>query len=426
MIRQFTLLFIEMHIQSDIISKFALLRPLLISLCLIAGLLAKADGGMDDVRISLLTARAGADIYQLEGHTALRIQTPQRGDYVVNWGLFDFDAPNFVYRFVKGETDYMAGAAPTDRFLAIYAREGRMVVEQVLDLTPEEKERVIRLTDLNLLPENRVYRYNYVLDNCATRPLAIVEKALGDTLTLGASGLPREAASTFRNAMRHYHVNYPWYQFGIDLALGSGIDRPITAREASFSPEALEAMLSDSRRPDGAPFVAETTILTGSEDVSPVFGPTAWYLTPMFWAWLVLVVSLGLSLIRNKRGFYGKISKIFDTLFYLLMGLAGCIIVFLVFVSVHEATSPNWLLLWLNPLCFIPAVAVWVKKWEKLLISYQMLNFALLIVLLVIFACGVQSPNPAFIPLIAADGVRALSCILTKRNTRCHHANQTR
>ena len=402
-------------------------RIVLVLLCVVFGFQAKAEAEeMDDVRISLLTARAGADIYQLEGHTALRIQTPQRGDYVVNWGLFDFAAPNFVYRFVKGETDYMAGAAPTDRFLAIYAREGRMVVEQGLNLTPEEKERIIRLTDTNLLPENRVYRYNYVLDNCATRPLAIIEKAMGDSLLLGTSGLPAEAASTFRNAMRHYHVNYPWYQFGIDLALGSGIDRPITMREVSFSPEALEMMMAGAKRHDGLPAVSGTVILTGSEDSSPVLGPTPWYLTPMFWSCVVLFLSIVFSVCQLRRGSAGRGGMIFDTLFYLLMGLAGCVIVFLVVISVHEATSPNWLLLWLNPLCFIPVVAVWVKKLEKLLISYQMLNFALLIVLLVLFVCGVQSPNPAFIPLIAADGVRALSCILTKRNARCHHANHIR
>ena len=370
----------------------------------------------DGIKVSMLTARAGADIYQLEGHTALRIQTPERGDYVVNWGLFDFDAPNFVYRFVKGETDYMAGAAPTERFLRIYEREGRAVVEQQLNLTPEEKERIIALTDLNLLPQNRVYRYNYVLDNCATRPLAVIERAMGDSLRLGASELPPEAVSTFRNAMRHYHVNYPWYQFGIDLALGNGIDRPISPREMSFSPEALEVMLSSALRPDGEPLVSDTKVLVGTVGVSAVEGPTPWCLTPLFWACVVLLMAFFASFRQLRRGFAGTWAKIFDTFFYLVMGLAGCIIVFLVVISVHEATSPNWLLLWLNPLCFIPVVAVWVKRLEKLLICYQILNFAFLIVLAVLLAVGVQSANAAFIPLIAADGVRALSYVLTKRN----------
>lgn len=381
----------------------------------------------DDVTISLLTARAGADIYQLEGHTALRIQTPERGDYVVNWGVFDFDAPNFVYRFVKGETDYMAGAASTYRFLAMYQREGRAVVEQTLDLTPDEKARIIDLTDRNLLPANRVYRYNYVLDNCATRPLAIIEQAIGDTLTLGDPELPEVATSTFRNAMRHYHVNYPWYQFGIDLALGSGIDRPISRREVSFAPEALETMLAGAKRADGSPIVSDTGVMTGVIGESPVLPPTSWWLTPMFWAVVTLIIAAAVSMSQLRMGRMTFFSRLFDTLFYFLMGIDGCVTVFLVFISVHEATSPNWLLLWLNPLCFVPVVAVWAKRLEKLLVSYQILNFALLIALLVIFACGVQSPNPAFIPLIAADGVRALSCIITKRrNTRWHQIKNAR
>ncbi len=379
-----------------------------------------ATGAADDgITVSLLTARAGAEIYQLEGHTALRIHDSRRGDYVVNWGLFDFASPNFVYRFVKGETDYLAGAAPTDRFLEMYRREGRTVVEQTLSLTPEEKARIIELTDRNLRPENRVYRYNYVLDNCATRPLALIERAVGDSLSLGAVSLPAEAVGTFRKAMVHYHANYLWYQFGIDLALGSGIDRPITMREMSFSPEALEDMLSLAIRPDGRKIVETSTVIVGEEGQTPVLPPTPWYLTPMFWSCAVLLIALSLPLTRRKchdRESTG--AKIFDTILFTLFGLAGLVITFLVFVSVHEATSPNWLLLWLNPLCFVGAVAVWSKRLKKLLISYQILNFALLIVLLALFAFGVQSPNPAFIPLIAADGARALSCILSYRNTR--------
>ncbi|MDE5960786.1 MAG: DUF4105 domain-containing protein [Duncaniella sp.] len=390
---------------------------IIISLMLIlSGSIAMAEGGADDIRVSLLTARAGADIYQLEGHTALRIQSPDRGDYVINWGLFDFAAPNFVYRFVKGETDYMAGAAPTDRFLEMYRREGRVVVEQALNLTPFEKLRVIELTDNNLMPANRVYRYNYVLDNCATRPLAVIERAICDTLSLGVASLPAKSVSTFRNAMRHYHVNYPWYQFGIDLALGSGIDRRISSREMSFAPEALEQMMSSAERRDGAKVVEGTSVLVGAEGESPVLPPTPWYLAPMFWCSIVLLVSICVSVGQIRRKSPGVASKIFDTLFYLAMGLAGCVIIFLVVISVHEATSPNWLLLWLNPLCFIPVMAVWVKRMEKLLFSYQILNFASLIVLLILFGCGVQSPNAAFIPLIVADGVRALSCIKTNRN----------
>lgn len=69
-------------------------------------------------RVSLLTASPGSAIYELDGHTGLRIANDSLGyDQVINWGLFDFEAPNFVYRFVKGETDYMCGTVPADYFI---------------------------------------------------------------------------------------------------------------------------------------------------------------------------------------------------------------------------------------------------------------------------------------------------------------------
>lgn len=381
--------------------------------------------------ISLLTAHAGPEIYQLEGHSALRIVEPGGADYVVNWGLFDFDAPNFVYRFVKGETDYMAGECPTPYFLALYAREGRKVVEQVLDLSPEEAREAVNLIRDNLRPENRVYRYNYVVDNCATRPLAIVERAIGDTLTLVEPPLPVETRKSFRNAMRHYHENYPWYQFGIDLALGSNIDKKIDRRAMAFSPEALEQMMAGGRHPSGRPIVRETRVIVDSPASSAILSPTPFLFTPLFWSIIVLFFSIIASISQLYRRDLTLFARLFDTVYFSLAGLAGLTLTFLIFISIHEAASPNWLYLWLNPACFAGAVLVWSKRWKKLLKSYQFVNFALLIVLAIALCCGVQSPNPAFIPLIAADAVRALSCIVVKptvfhRMTFNHGSSKTK
>lgn len=375
-----------------------------------------AQAADDTYKVSLLTCRAGANIYELEGHSALRFVKPSTGeDIVVNWGLFDFDAPNFVYRFVKGETDYSVGVAPTGYFLRAYDRQGRTVVEQDLNLTPEQIAELQRLVSENLLPENRVYRYNYVLDNCSTRPLRIVEKAMGDTLSFNGTDLRPEVKSTFRDAMRSFHASYPWYQFGIDLALGNGIDRPIELREAAFAPESLEIMMTTAKKPDGTPIVSATRYLTNATDGSAVLPPTPWWLTPMFWSCVIAAISLILTISQIRhRSFQGSAwSRLFDTLMFGLYGILGLILTFLIFVSVHEATSPNWLYLWLNPFCFIGAIAVWVKSAKMLVYSYQFVNFALLILLAVIFLCGIQSPNPAFYPLMAADAMRALAYILT-------------
>lgn len=360
--------------------------------------------------VSLLTCRPGGDIYELEGHSGLRINTPGVSDVVVNWGLFDFNSPNFVYRFVKGETDYQAGVMPTEWFVEMYRRDGRAVFEQDLALDSAETARLVALVERNLMPENRVYRYNYVKDNCATRPLAIVERAIGDSLRLGPSGNTDE---TFREVMRSFHKNYPWYQFGIDLALGSGVDYRISEREKGFAPELLAPMMKGAVRKDGRPIVKDEGYISGSERMNAVEGPTPWILGPEFVGWMLLAVSLLVSALQLVGLPIG--GRIFDTVYYFTAGTAGLIIAFLIFVSVHEATSPNWLLLWLNPLCFIGVVATWLKTGKRLENWWQCINFALLIALTVIFLTGVQSPNPAFWPMIGADAVRSASNFFAKR-----------
>ncbi len=351
-------------------------------------------------RVSILICDPGSDIYELEGHAALRLDYSDYGgrDYAVNWGLFDFNAPNFVYRFVKGETNYMAGAIPTERFLASYARDGRAVRQYDIDLTPEQARAVAEAVEINLRPENRVYRYNYVLDNCATRPLAIVENALGSRLPLKPHAVFGENP-TFREAMRYYHANYPWYQFGIDLALGSGIDRTEEPRAMVFAPVALGDMLEEAG-------------IHGREIVVPTVpggpeGPTPLPLRPLTVCWTLFALTLFLTVCDIRRGRIGVWSRTFDTVLYTAYGLAGLLVFFLVFISVHEATSPNWVALWLNPFALLVPALTWLKKAKKMLNSYQIANFGALIALLILWSAGVQHLNAAFLPLILMDMLRA-------------------
>ncbi len=398
-----------------------MLRCLFITFAILLSLRA---GASDTAVVSLLTCSEGREIYELEGHTGLRIQHPLYGDFTVNWGVFDFDSPGFVYRFVKGETDYIAAAVSTDRFLEAYRRQGRTVREQTLRLTPDQTDRLVDMIMTNIRPENRVYRYNYVLDNCATRPLMMIEKAIGDTVTLGSKALEGRDATTFRNVMRHYHRNYPWYQFGIDTALGSGIDRPISQRETGFAPVVLADMIAGATTPGGEQLTLSDGYLIGSSATPPApAGPTPWTLTPMFWASVIFLLAIWVS-IRQKQG-HAKAARWFDTLYFSLCGTEGLLLTFLIFVSVHEATSPNWLYLWLNPLCFVGAVSPWLKRGKGLEICYQSVNFACLIALAAIFLAGVQSPNPAFWPLMIASAVRSVTNILTikSRHNTCRTAD---
>lgn len=347
----------------------------------------------DSIVVSLLTAWPGPEVYQLCGHSAIRIRGAEV-DSVWNYGVFDFDEPNFVYRFVKGETDYMLVGYPTMWFMPEYLSEGRKVLEQDLNLTQDEAWKLRSLLQTEALPQNRTYRYNYVNDNCATRITDRLAQATDARLIFPDT----IAYGTFRREMRAFHRDYPWYQFGIDLALGSGLDRELRANEEMFVPTVMSdryagAMLSDGRR-----LVSDTRQLM-PDSGHATLPATPWYLTPNFWSAICFILMAAFSVFMAWKR---RILRWLYCLWFAIIGLGGCIIAFLVFASDHEATSPNMLLLWLNPLQLIMAVCVWWPRahWPVNIMAWY--NIVVLGILLIIWPFQLQSANPAFFPLMGA------------------------
>ena len=382
------------------------MRTLAFVITLVAAVLGLS--AQNDTVVSLVTCYPGSDVYELEGHTAIRVGMGEGRDYAVSYGIFDFDAPNFIYRFVKGETDYMVGLVPWDYFISSYRRQHRRVEQQRLNLTPVQKKRLLALLDENLRPENRVYRYNYVKDNCATRPLALIERSLGDSLRLGYTQWDVWSYPvSFRDIMRHYHRNYPWYQFGIDLALGSGIDYPLESREYAFAPTDLAVQMAGARV-GGAHLAERSEVLVDFPADAAVDGPTPWYLTPLCVCWVVFAVLLGFT-IRDRRR--RRVTRWVDAVYFGVLGMAGLLLTFLIFVSVHEATSPNWLYLWINPFCLVPTIFIWLKKCKKVVLWYQFINFAVVFMGLACWWWIPQSANAAFLPLVLGDLMRSASYI---------------
>ena len=170
-----------------------------------------------DAEISLLTVSPSEDeVYTVYGHTALRVRDASKKlDTVFNYGIFDFSKPNFIYRFAKGETDYRLAAQYTRDFLIEYEMRGSEVTEQILDIDSAGKARIWEALMINNRPENRVYRYNFFFDNCATRPAAIIEKLAGGKIDYN---IPFKQ-QTFRDLINYCTRNKPWLTFGCDLHL---------------------------------------------------------------------------------------------------------------------------------------------------------------------------------------------------------------
>ena len=300
----------------------------------------------DSVVISLLTCSAGQEVWAQYGHTALRVHNKATGsDLAVNYGVFDSSQPNFVLRFVFGLTDYSMGVIPMELFLKEYALEGRGVTEQVLNLTPKDKEAICKALQDNARPENVVYRYNFFYDNCTTRARDIVLQHLGGKVAYGPW---QDHGKSFRNLIHRCNGNDPWARFGEDLLLGIGADRPITRTQAQFLPDNLRADFAQATY-HGQPLVAQTTQLLPAVTQS---NATYSGIDPGWSIIIFAVLSFAISVIEDLKG---KIFWGVDLVCMLLCGIPGIILTAMLF-SQHPTVRVNLLLLIFNPL---PLLMAW-------------------------------------------------------------------
>lgn len=396
----------------------AVLIALLLSVSGLAAEPVVSDGvgasRKDSLRISLITCFPGDEIYQLFGHSALRVQ--QMGsipfDWAFNYGMFSFDSGNFVYRFTKGETDYMLGVYDFEDFMTDYVMRGSTVVEQELNLTTEEKERLLALLVENAAPQNRVYRYNFLYDNCATRPRDRIEEVIGYPVDWGG---PKEELS-FRDEIHRYGGNYSWFMFGIDLALGKELDNHATWREQMFVPLILQdalgqAVVCRSDSLAAQPLISRETVLFEA-DGSPVLPQTPWYFSPFFIALLLLVAAVCVTYVNQQ---YRCVSKWFDAVFYGICFVGGCIVYFLIFFSEHPATTVNFNALWLSPLALVAAVFPYLRPLQIVAKWYHFVNLVALALFLVIAVLQIQHFNIAVYPLVVVSILRSYNYITIYR-----------
>ena len=341
----------------------------------------------EQATISLLTCSAGEEIYELFGHTGIRVQEPGQYDIVVNYGLFDFEQDHFIGRFVKGETDYRVGYANTYWFLRSYRERGSAVTETPLLLTQEQKQELWSALLRNMLPENRVYRYNFVFNNCATKPRDLIEAALGPSLRL-QDGV---SEYTFRDAIRLYTRQADWSQLGFDICLGAGTDRLATRHELMFLPEKLNEALQQASVTDEtgnqSPLTAPSAELFPAtlEQRAAPFSPKAAASSLL----LLLAIASTASYARNRplRGI--------DAALFGVAGLLGLVVTFLTGWSEHPFTGANWNLVWLNPLYFYPLLSLSIPPLRRCDKWFYRVVCAILTVFLISMQFLPQSFHPS-------------------------------
>jgi len=290
----------------------------------------------ENARVSLLTCSPGQQLYARYGHTAIRVTDPLQGiDYVFNYGLFSFEDSHFYLHFVQGQTWYQLGVQTYPDFMWEYLCEHRQVYEQTLLLTPEEQDTIFKALMINALPENRTYLYNFVFDNCATRPYHIIQNALGDSIQSHYTGWE---GTTYREFIHHFTRHGSWAEFGINLVFGYKADQPITGEQRMFLPEALMLWLQEAYRPNGQPLACNLQSATCNLQPFSI-EPVRWYATWYFGLIVFVCVLVVVNIFDRHRG---KRSKWLDYTLYVIYALLAALLIFLIFFSVHPLVSIGW------------------------------------------------------------------------------------
>ncbi len=314
-----------------------------------------------ELRVWLLTAGPGEAVWERFGHNAIRVLDTTTGrDVAYNWGIFDFDQVDFIPRFLKGQMLYMMAPFQAGPMVESYARAGREVVAQELDLAPSQRLAIRDFAERNALPQNREYFYDYFLDNCSTRIRDLLDLALGGALSDRFRTEP--SGTSWRFHTRRLTQIDPLLFTGMDLLLGRPGDESISTWQEMFLPMTLRDAARDMTivGDDGVsrPLVKSEEVVAPSSREPEAAAPPSWL--P---AYLVLGLLLGGVLaLCGHRGSAGSrpfllMVGTLGTIWSLVAGLVGVILVLVLFTD-HHFMVWNENLFLLNPVSLGLAVLV--------------------------------------------------------------------
>jgi hypothetical protein len=354
-----------------------------------------------NIKISLLTCGPGQDLYALFGHSALRVKdNNNRFDVIFNYGTFDFNDPNFYTKFVRGKLLYFVSTENYNDFRAAYQYENRSIIEQQLSLSCEQRAGLFRALQVNLEEANRFYLYDFLFDNCSTRLRDIVARNADDTVSF--KNIVGSNPPSFRQMIHEYLVKGGqfWSRLGIDILLGSKIDRPVRNEEAMFLPDYLMKGF-DSAVVSNRPLVlSKQTVLSGNDTSS---NSGKWF-RPIIATVLLLIAISSLQFIRSRSAALAL--KIIDRILFFILGALGLLILFMWFGTDHVVCSNNYNLLWALP-THLP-MAFLINHHRKWVMNYFGVMAVWYFILFFAWAMLPQDMNSAIVPIVVLTFIRSL------------------
>lgn len=354
----------------------------------------------EQAEMSVLTIGPGTSLNDSFGHSAFRIKDPVKGiDVVFNYGVYDFNTPHFYTKFAQGKLNYLMGLNYYEDFFEAYTSQNRSIKEQVLNLSQTEKQKLFNYLLNNYKPENRAYLYDFFYDNCATKMRDVLQNVLNNAIVFNK---PQDfQPKTFRTLIQENLYKNSWGSLGIDVALGSVIDKKTSAGEEMFLPENIHKFFEIARiKNTNKPLVKENKVLYKAV---PMPKPTNFFTSP-----LVVFGIIGLFILYITYTDFKKHtrSRWLDVTLFSITGLVGVLILLLWFATDHKGTHQNYNLLWafvLNIFVMGQVVRVNPSAW---FVRYLKFLVILLCLLTFHWIVGVQVFAIGLIPLLIALLVR--------------------
>lgn len=335
---------------------------------------AFAQADSSHLRITLLTCGVGDEIWETFGHTALRVTDSVAGtDNVYNYGTFGFDK-DFEIKFMRGKLLYYVSYYPFSSFMEEYIEAKRSVQEQVLLLSGDKKVELYNFLIENAREENKYYKYDFFFDNCATRIRDAFPRSLGAGFKF-ANVLPAGQKLTFRDIINLYFYKVHFERFGINLLLGSRIDKVMSNEDIMFLPDFLRDGIAgavvDGKKVSTPPVLLEP----GSE-----FKPAGinWVLVMTLFTGFLTIIGLSYKPML-------PVGNIMSFLMLLVTGLLGLLMLVMWLGTDHQGCQNNYNILWALPTNLMLAFAS--KKNKS---RYAVLAIILIAVALLLHIAGVQ------------------------------------
>ncbi|HEY0009780.1 MAG TPA: DUF4105 domain-containing protein [Tepidisphaeraceae bacterium] len=324
----------------------------------------------------LVTIGPGDEIWERFGHNLIWVIDRQAGlNTCYNWGLFDFEEPDFLIKFIQGRMMYWMDGLEPEPSLGLYYQQNRSITLQRLRLSDAQLDDLIARCETNRLPANRIYPYDYYTQNCSTMVRDMLDAVTGGALAKELKDQQGTPQMTLRQHTLRAARHGVWLSLGMDLLMSTPTDRPLTKWEESFLPEKLSAYATpivEAELP--APW-------TSTREPEPDGVPDR---TAPLLSIGVLIASFTALTARGRSRWSRRAALIASCGWWAFSGTAGALMLYLWLFTNHTAAHANQNLFHFSAAGLLIVLLVLASnRWPRLSRAAAMLGTAVLMISLI-------------------------------------------